>query len=69
MLGFVDQGETWNTFQSADLTQLRTGAGFGIRLEVPLVGRVGLDYGYGFDKRDLGLSPGWELHFNFGNFF
>lgn len=69
VLGFVDQGDTWNTFQSADLTQLRTGAGFGVRLEVPLVGRVGLDYGYGFDKRDLGLNPGWELHFNFGNFF
>lgn len=69
VLGFVDQGDTWNTFQSADLTKLRTGAGFGIRLEVPLVGRVGLDYGYGFDKQDLGLAPGWELHFNFGNFF
>lgn len=69
VLGFVDQGDTWNDFGSADLTNLRTGAGFGVRLEVPLVGRVGLDYGYGFDKRDLGLEPGWELHFNFGNFF
>jgi len=69
ILAFVDQGDTWNDFQSADLTKLRTGAGFGVRLEVPLVGRVGLDYGYGFDKQDLGRSPGWELHFNFGNFF
>jgi outer membrane protein insertion porin family len=69
VLAFVDQGDTWNDFQSADLTKLRTGAGFGVRLEVPLVGRVGLDYGYGFDKQDLGRSPGWELHFNFGNFF
>jgi outer membrane protein insertion porin family len=69
VLGFVDQGDTWNTFASADLTRLRTGAGFGVRLEVPLVGRVGLDYGYGFNKLDLGRRPGWELHFNFGNFF
>ncbi|RKZ18199.1 outer membrane protein assembly factor BamA [bacterium] len=69
VLAFVDQGDTWNDFKSADLTKLRTGAGFGVRLEVPLVGRVGLDYGYGFDKRDLGQQPGWELHFNFGNFF
>jgi outer membrane protein insertion porin family len=69
VLAFVDQGDTWNDFRSADLTKLRTGAGFGVRLEVPLVWRVGLDYGYGFDKQDLGRPPGWELHFNFGNFF
>lgn len=65
LLGFVDQGDTWNTFSEADLTNLRTGAGFGIRLEVPLVGRIGLDFGYGFDKTD----PGWETHFNFGSIF
>jgi outer membrane protein insertion porin family len=65
VLGFVDQGDTWNSFDEADLTNLRTGAGFGIRLEVPLVGRIGLDYGYGFDQ----ANPGWELHFNFGQFF
>ncbi len=69
VLGFVDQGDTWNAFDEADLTNLRTGAGFGVRLEVPLVGRIGLDYGYGFDRRDLGEEPGWEAHFNFGNFF
>lgn len=65
LLGFVDQGDTWNSFGEADLTRLRTGAGFGIRLEVPMVGRIGLDYGYGFDKEE----PGWEAHFNFGNVF
>jgi len=58
-------GDTWNTFSEADLTNLRTGAGLGIRLEVPLVGRIGLDFGYGFDKTD----PGWETHFNFGSIF
>lgn len=62
---FVDQGDTWNSFKEADLTNLRTGSGFGILLEVPLVGRIGLDYGYGFDKK----NPGWEAHFNFGNVF
>jgi outer membrane protein insertion porin family len=63
--GFVDQGDTWNSFSEADLTNLRTGAGLGISLEVPLIGRIGLDYGYGFDKAD----PGWEAHFNFGTIF
>ena len=65
LLAFVDQGDTWNSFAEADLTNLRKGAGFGIRLQVPLVGRVGLDYGYGFNK----FNPGWETHFNFGAFF
>jgi len=68
-LGFVDQGDTWNSFEEADVTNLRTGAGFGVRLEVPLVGRIGLDYGYGFDKEGLGEDPGWTAHFNFGQFF
>ncbi len=65
LLAFVDQGDSWNSFSEADLTNLRTGAGFGVRLEVPLVGRIGLDYGYGFDK----ANPGWEAHFNFGTIF
>ncbi len=65
LVGFVDQGDTWNSFSEADLTNLRKGAGFGVRLEVPLVGRVGLDYGYGFNK----ANPSWETHFNFGAFF
>ena len=65
LLGFVDHGDTWNRFSESDLTDLRTGAGFGVRLEVPLVGRIGFDFGYGFDKPD----PGWETHFNFGSVF
>ena len=68
-LAFVDQGDTWNSFEEADVTNLRTGAGFGVRLEVPLVGRIGLDYGYGFDKSGLGDDPGWTAHFNFGQVF
>ncbi len=69
ILAFVDQGDTWNAFEEADLTNLRTGAGFGIRLEVPLVGRIGFDLGYGFDKDGLPSDPGWESHFNFGTLF
>jgi outer membrane protein insertion porin family len=69
VLAFVDQGDVWNSFEEADLTHLRTGAGFGVRLEVPLVGRIGFDLGYGFDKDGLPSDPGWETHFNFGTLF
>lgn len=66
LLTFLDQGNTWNSFSSADLANLRKGAGFGIRVEVPMMGTVGFDYGYGFDR--VG-GPRWESHFNFGTFF
>jgi len=66
LLGFVDQGDTWNSFRETDFTNLRKGAGFGIRVEVPMMGTIGFDYGYGFDRVD---GPGWEPHFNFGTFF
>ncbi len=65
-LTFVDQGDTWNSFRETDFTNLRKGAGFGIRVEVPMMGTIGFDYGYGFDRID---GPGWEPHFNFGTFF
>ena len=42
------------------------GAGFGLRVEVPMMGNVGFDYGYGFDR--VG-GPSWEPHFTIGNFF
>jgi outer membrane protein insertion porin family len=66
LLTFLDMGDTWNNFAQANLANLRKGAGFGIRVEVPMMGTIGFDYGYGFDK--LG-GPGWEPHFNIGTMF
>ena len=66
LIGFVDQGDSWNSFGDADFTNLRKGAGFGVRVEVPMMGTIGFDYGYGFDRAN---GPGWEPHFNFGQFF
>jgi outer membrane protein insertion porin family len=66
LLTFLDMGDTWNDLGQADLANLRKGAGFGIRVEVPMMGTIGFDYGYGFDK--VG-GPGWEPHFNIGTMF
>ncbi|MBN1164925.1 MAG: outer membrane protein assembly factor BamA [Candidatus Krumholzibacteriota bacterium] len=63
---FFDAGNTWNSFGDANLYSLRRGLGVGIRLEMPAMGNLGFDYGYGFDK--IG-GPGWEPHFTFGTFF
>ena len=66
LLTFLDMGDVWNSFSEADLGYLRKGAGFGLRVEVPMMGTIGFDYGYGFD-RDGGAR--WEPHFTVGNFF
>ena len=66
LLTFLDMGDTWNSMNEANLANLRKGAGFGVRVEVPMMGTIGFDYGYGFDK--LG-GPGWEPHFNIGTMF
>jgi outer membrane protein insertion porin family len=66
LLTFLDLGDTWNDMGQANLANLRKGAGFGIRVEVPMMGTIGFDYGYGFDK--LG-GPSWEPHFNIGTMF
>jgi outer membrane protein insertion porin family len=68
---FFDAGNTWRTFGEADFSFLRKGAGVGVRVEVPGLGTLGLDYGYGFDRVDaLGRDrDAWNLHFNFGSLF
>jgi len=66
LLTFLDMGDVWNSFSQADIANLRKGAGFGLRVEVPMMGTIGFDYGYGFDR--VG-GPAWEPHFTIGSFF
>lgn len=63
---FFEAGNTWNSTRDLDLGDLRKSAGAGVRLEVPALGRVGLDIGYGFDREEGGQ---WETHFQLGNTF
>jgi len=65
-LFFFEAGNTWNSTRDLDLGDLRKSVGLGVRLEVPALGRVGLDLGYGFDREDGGQ---WETHFQLGNTF
>jgi len=60
---FWDNGNTWNSFRGADLMDLKKGAGVGIRIELPMLGVMGFDYGYGFDKIRGG---DWEPHISLG---
>ncbi len=67
---FMDAGNVWLDSEQLNPTDLLVGAGFGVSLVTPF-GPLGLDYAYGFDRRDLlgRPDPGWELHFKFGRVF
>ena len=62
-LVFFDSGNTWNSFRGANPLDMDKGVGLGIRIELPMLGTIGFDYGYGFDK--IG-GAGWEPHLTLG---
>lgn len=71
-LFFGEAGNVWKSVSTASLNDLARSTGIGLRLHMPLVGLIGLDYAYGFDRLNssTGLREGkWEFHFQFGREF
>jgi len=62
---FFDCGNSYNSFSEINLANLKRGIGPGIRLEIPMVGLVGVDFGYGIDA----CPRKWEIHFQMGRVF
>jgi len=71
LLGFIEGGNTWKERSGMDLNDLRRSIGVGVRLYMPFVGLIGLDYGYGFDyyQTDGTREGQWMPHFQFGRTF
>ncbi len=67
VLAFVDAGDTWDSFRAARPGFLRRAVGAGFRVEIPMMGQLGLDIAYGFDRRYPYGGPGWKTHFQFGS--
>jgi outer membrane protein insertion porin family len=68
-LAFFEAGNLWQDTSSMNLTDLKKSAGLGLRLYLPIIGQVGIDYGYGFDAvpSDATKSKqGWNFTFTFG---
>jgi len=61
---FFDFGDTWNSFSQADFTTLHRSIGFGARVEVPMMGVLGFDWGYPLDP--LIEGEGGRFHFKIG---
>ncbi|MGH2575293.1 MAG: outer membrane protein assembly factor BamA [Ignavibacteria bacterium] len=70
ILAFGEAGNAWSSFKQADPFDLRRSVGFGARLQLPAVGIIGFDLGYGFDRKIVdGEDPKWLFHFQFGRAF
>ncbi len=67
MLGFVEAGNTWNSLDRFDPFALYKSAGLGLRLNLPMFGPMGLDYGWRLD--DVPTAPFMakgQFHFSIG---
>jgi len=70
MLGFVEAGDAWENFDNFNPFIVKRTAGVGLRIMLPMVGMMGLDYGWGLD--DVIGSPnanGGQFHFSMGQTF
>lgn len=50
VLGFVEAGNAYRTFEDYNPLNLKKSAGIGFRTHLPMFGTLGVDYGIGFDK-------------------
>jgi len=48
-LSFLEAGNSWDNFDNFDPFTVKRSAGVGIRITIPMMGMMGVDWGYGFD--------------------
>lgn len=68
-LGFVEGGNAWYDAKKFNPFNLKRSAGLGVRIFLPMVGLMGIDYAYGFDKDTTGKKGGGQFHFILGQEF
>ena len=72
-LGFLEGGNAWASAKDFNPFDMKRSAGFGVRIFLPMVGLMGIDWAYGFDSVYQGQS-GWrkggsQFHFILGQEF
>ena len=76
-VAFIEAGNSWAKLSDATPTlgNMKKSVGFGVRVIMPLVGLMGFDVGYGFDKPSDPIQAlqekrsGWNTHFQLGQVF
>jgi len=49
---FIEAGNSWSEFKDFNPFRLKRSAGVGVRILLPMIGLMGIDWGYGFDRPD-----------------
>ncbi|MCD7972257.1 MAG: outer membrane protein assembly factor BamA [Candidatus Azobacteroides sp.] len=69
-LAFLEGGNAWYDVKRFNPFDIKRAAGVGIRVMLPMIGLLGLDWAYGFDKINGSSSYGGsQLHFVLGQEF
>lgn len=70
VLGFLEAGNAWHDVKNFNPFDLKRSAGFGVRIFLPMIGLMGIDWAYGFDSV-LGdkSAGGSRFHFILGQEF
>jgi outer membrane protein insertion porin family len=66
VLGFLEGGNCWDDIRKFNPFQIKRAAGVGVRVFLPMIGLLGIDWGYGFDDKQNGGS---QFHFLIGQQF
>lgn len=66
ILAFLEGGNCWADIRQFNPFQIKRSAGVGARVFLPMVGLLGIDWGYGFDDKSKGGS---QFHFVIGQQF
>ncbi|MBQ1635769.1 MAG: outer membrane protein assembly factor BamA [Bacteroidales bacterium] len=67
VLGFLEGGNCWSDIRDFNPFQIKRSAGVGVRIFLPMIGLLGVDWGYGFDANDS--TGGSQFHFVIGQQF
>ena len=69
-LAFLEGGNAWTETKKFNPFDMKRSAGFGVRLFLPMVGLMGIDWAYGFDNINGSASySGSQFHFVLGQEF
>lgn len=66
---FLEGGNSWSDIRDFNPFQIKRAAGFGVRVLLPIVGMLGIDWGYGFDPIEDKTRSGSNFHFVIGQQF
>ena len=70
-LGFLEGGNAWSEAKNFNPFDIKRSAGIGVRIFLPMVGLMGIDWAYGFDKPYATSNSigGSQFHFILGQEF